>query len=221
MTSAAVLRNLVPEELCQAAQTRDENAFLTLYGDTLFLLVRLRSSDVELATGLGATALRSEAGAEVRPVMGSMNFRTEILSAPVDIKRRRERGRPPEILEALAKDRHFGLALRKRRSAEALYPDRISIGRAPNKDIVLRHPSVSKSHAWFEVDLDGTWYLADAGSKNLTRINDLAIVAHDPTPAGAGDLVTFGSVEALLCSPRSLWETLTGRSKRTTGPPTR
>src|SRR5260370_25961049 len=111
MTSAAVLRSLVPEELCQAAQTRDENAFLTLYGDTLFLLVRLRSSDVELATGLGATALRSEAGAEVRPGMGSMNFRTQILSAPLDIKRRRRRGRPPGIFEAPAKDRHIRLAL--------------------------------------------------------------------------------------------------------------
>ena len=48
-------------------------------------------------------------------------------------------------------------------------------------------------------------------------------IAGERVPVGneAGDLVTFGSVEALLCSPRALWETLTGKSKRTTGPPTR
>jgi hypothetical protein len=213
MTQAAVVANLVPQELSQAATSQQQSAFLTLYGDTLFLLVKLRRADVDLAAGLGATGVRAEAGAAVRPVIGSMNYRTEMLAAPPDLKRPRERGRPSEIMEALAKDRHFGLALRKRRSAEALYPDRISVGRAPNKDIVLRHASVSKSHAWFEMDGDGTWYVADAGSKNLTRLNGLAVVSHEPTPVEAGDRVSFGSIEALVCSPRALWETLSGGAK--------
>jgi hypothetical protein len=205
--------------LTVAATTHDLGSFLTLYGETLFLLVRLRPADVELAAGLGTTAVRAEAGAPVKPVMGSMSFRTEMQAAPADIMSSRKKARQPEILELLEKDRHYGVALRKRRSAEALYPDRISVGRAPNKDIVLRHQSVSKSHAWFETDPEGTFYVADAGSKNLTRINGFAVVAHDPTPVAPGDLLCFGSIEALLCSPRALWDTLTGGAKRISGPP--
>jgi pSer/pThr/pTyr-binding forkhead associated (FHA) protein len=124
-------------------------------------------------------------------------------------------------VELLEKDRYFGVPLRKRKSAEALYPDRISVGRATNKDIVLRHQSVSKFHAWFEIDSEGCFYVADAGSKNLTRINGYAIVAHDPSPVEAGDSLCFGSVEAVLCSPRALWATLSGGAKRISGPPVR
>jgi hypothetical protein len=219
MTFTAALRNMAPEELTEAATSHDLSAFLTLYGETLFLLVRLRPSDVELAAGLGATATRAEAGAAVRPVMGSMSFRTEMQAAPAELMNSRGKKRQPEIVELLERDRHFGVALRKRRSAEALYPDRISVGRAPNKDIVLRHQSVSKSHAWFETDPENNFYVADAGSKNLTRINGYAVVAHDPTPVAPGDLLCFGSIEALLCSPRALWDTLTGGATRKSGLP--
>jgi hypothetical protein len=219
MTFTTALRNLAPDELTEAATTRDVASFLTLYGETLFLLVRLRPADVELAAGLGTTAVRAEAGAPVKPVIGSMNFRTEMVSTPAELLSSRGKGHHPELVELLETHRHFGVALRKRRSAEALYPDRISVGRAPNKDIVLRHGSVSKSHAWFETDEEGTFYVADAGSKNLTRINGYAVVAHDPMPVTPGDLLCFGSVEALLCSPRTLWDTLTGGAKRVSRAP--
>ena len=221
MTYTAALRNMAPDELSDAATRRDVTSFLTLYGDTLFVLVRLRAADVELANGLGATAVRAEAGAPVKPVIGSMSFRTEMQAAPADVMNRRSQTRPPELLELLEQDRYFGVALRKRKSAEALYPERISVGRAPNKDIVLRHASGSKFHAWLEVDPDDQFYVADAGSKNLTRINGYAIVAHDPAPIAPGDLLSFGSVEAVVCSPRMLWETLSGGAKRTSGPPLR
>jgi len=219
MTFTAALRNMAPDELTEAATSHDVTSFLTLYGETLFLLVCLRPADVELAAGLGTTAVRAEAGAPVKPVIGSMSFRTEMQAAPAGLMSSRGKGRQPELVELLEKDRHFGVALRKRRSAEALYPDRISVGRAPNKDIVLRHQSVSKSHAWFETDSEGNFYVADAGSKNLTRINGYAVVAHDPTPVAPGDLLCFGSIEAFLCSPRALWDTLTGGARRLSGAP--
>jgi FHA domain-containing protein len=219
MTFAAVLRNLVPEELTEAATSRDLPEFLTLYGDTLFLLVRLGPRDTDLAAGLGATAARAEAGVPVKPVMKSMSFKTHVLSTTLDLGSgegaSQRRGTEPALIEELEKNRHFGVVLRKRASAEAAYPDRISIGRAPNKDIVLRHPSVSKFHGWFEVDDEGRFYIADAGSRNATRINAEVLPAREPTPVDPGDSVRFGSVEALLCSPRMLWTALSGLSKRT------
>src|SRR5438105_4652518 len=102
MTFPAALRNLLPEELSQAATTHDQSAFLTLYGESPFLLVRLRPGDVDLAAGLGATAVRAEAGAQVKAVIGSMNFRTEMVVAPSDLSR--ERGRPPDLIATLAND---------------------------------------------------------------------------------------------------------------------
>ena len=214
------LKNIAPDELAQAA-ARDLAAFLTLYGDTLLLLVRLRPGDTELAAGLGATALRAQAGMPVKPVIGSMSFRTEMETTPADIGKARSLFRQPEIIEQLQKDRHYGVALRKRKSAEALYPDRIALGRAPNKDIVLRHSSVSKFHAWFEVDEAGIFYVADADSKNRTRINGTAVPPHEPTLIEPGDLLSFGSVEGLLCSARGLWETLSRGAKRGSLPPNR
>jgi hypothetical protein len=209
---------MAPEELTQAATSRDLPEFLTLYGDTLFLLVRLGPGESDLANGLGATQVRTEAGVPVKPVMKAMSFKTHVLTATADVsspEAQNRRGTEPGLLEQLEKNRHFGVVLRKRAAAEAAYPDRISIGRAPNKDIVLRHASVSKFHGWFEVDDEGMFYVADAGSRNSTRINGEIIAVREPTPLEPGDTLRFGSVEALLCSPRTLWTALSGLSKRT------
>jgi len=209
---------MVPEELTQAATSRSLPDFLTLFGDTLFLLVRLGPGETDLANGLGATQVRAEAGVPVKPVMKAMSFKTHVLSATADMSSTEalanRRGMEPGLLERLEKNRYFGVVLRKRSGAEGAYPDRISIGRAPNKDIVLRHASVSKFHGWFEVDEEGMFYVADAGSRNSTRINGEIIAAREPTPLEPGDALRFGSVEALLCSPRTLWTALSGLSER-------
>lgn len=40
-----------------------------------------------------------------------------------------------------------------------------TLGRAPDRIVTLRHPSVSRAHAHLE-EQDGTWYLVDDGSRN-------------------------------------------------------
>src|SRR5215471_11717926 len=74
-----------------------------------------------------------------------------------------------------------GMAARMRHdpSRFAFYPltksganpwaERILVGRASNNDIVLRHESVSKLHAYFEERQRGTLHLHDAKSANGTR----------------------------------------------------
>ena len=86
---------------------------------------------------------------------------------------------------------------------------RVSVGRAHNKDIVLRHSSVSKFHAWFEVEPE-CMYVSDAGSTNLTRVNDETIEPRTRVVVAPGDAVRFGALETVLCSPETLWSYLNG-----------
>jgi hypothetical protein len=70
------------------------------------------------------------------------------------------------------------------------YPDRISIGRARNCDVVLRDPSVSKLHAHF---LQSKFELIDLGSQNGTCVNGHPLLRDRAHPLRFGDVVLFGS----------------------------
>jgi hypothetical protein len=214
MGLARILEHLAPSEIVEAATSRDARGFSTLYGDTLILLVRLRDDDIELASGLGATAVRGGAGTPVKPV-ASMDFHTVIQSLPTEPLSRATRPRESaaDLARRLEEGPYFAVPLRKRSDADALYMERISVGRARNKDIVLRHQSVSKFHGWFEVDEGGAFYLTDAGSKNSTRLNGNALAPRERTEVDAGDSIRFGSVEAVLASAETLWSALSGRAR--------
>jgi hypothetical protein len=92
------------------------------------------------------------------------------------------------------------------------YPERISLGRAPNCDIVLRVASVSKLHAHFLVKAGlakGGWRgsahdLVDLGSHNGTRVNGAAVTPQQAVPVGVGDLLQFGEVTAELIDAETL-----------------
>jgi len=213
MKAARASANLIPAELTETALTRDLTGFLTLYGDTLVLLVRLGPADQELASGLGATAVRGAAGTPVKPAVGSMEFHTVLQSSFVrgggkGGEEKRSELSAAALASQLEQASHFAVPLRKRSNADTAYMERISIGRALNKDIVLRHASVSKFHGWFEVDEMGGLHVADAGSKNSTRVNGKQLNPRELTRVGPGDSIRFGSVEALLCAPQTLFAAL-------------
>lgn len=90
-------------------------------------------------------------------------------------------------------------------SAESFFA-RISVGRTRNHDVVLRHPSVSKFHAWFDVDEEQRLFLADAGSRNQTFLNGQAVSARVPVPPGS--VIRFGSVEAHAYQTEALWASM-------------
>jgi hypothetical protein len=194
----------------EAAAGHELRAFLTLYGDTLLLIVRLRAGDTELASGLGSAVIHGGTSTPVQPV-GSMEFHT-VVQTPTEGPIIARNGVSPEVELArrLSEGGHFIVPLRKRTGGDALYMDRISVGRARNKDIVLRHQSVSKFHCWFEVDDMGAFYVTDAGSKNSTKVNLTTLKARERTRVEPGDVIRFGSVEAILCSPRVLWGAMSG-----------
>jgi hypothetical protein len=85
------------------------------------------------------------------------------------------------------------LALPIKKAPGNPYPDRISIGRARNCDLVLRHPSVSKLHAHF-LDRGGGEPLAlvDLGSRNGTLVDGRRLQPNTPAPLQPGSSVRFG-----------------------------
>jgi predicted component of type VI protein secretion system len=87
------------------------------------------------------------------------------------------------------------------------YPERISIGRARNCDVVLRNPSISKLHAHFRVG-GAQMQLVDSGSQNGTRVNGLVLAPGTPVNVVPGDVVRFGSVTCRLVDAATLYDVL-------------
>jgi len=76
--------------------------------------------------------------------------------------------------------------------------DAVTIGRASGNDIVLRHRSVSRTHARI-VTSDRSLYLEDLGSKNATEIQGRKVTGR--TRLRDGTLVSFGEVMVQLSLP--------------------
>jgi len=87
------------------------------------------------------------------------------------------------------------------------YPDRVSVGRARNCDIVMRDPSVSKLHAHFRMG-GAKLELVDIDSQNGTRVNGRPLAPHQPAQISAGDTVLFGSVACKLVDAAALYDLL-------------
>jgi hypothetical protein len=68
-------------------------------------------------------------------------------------------------------------------------PDRITLGRGPENDVVIPHPTVSKSHAYFVNDpASGDLLMFEAGSSTGTHVNG------KPLKKGPGVFVKTGAV---------------------------
>jgi|HubBroStandDraft_5_1064220.scaffolds.fasta_scaffold63809_2 hypothetical protein len=203
MAAPRALAHLGPRRLVEDAASRDLIEFLTHHGSAQLLLVRIPEGDTELELGLTVGAPTAGAGAPE-----PLPFRTGLQESPrawrseAETKRRED---PVALWRLIEKHPHVAVPVRKRGDSDALFMGRISIGRARNKDIVLRHSSISKFHAWFEADDDANLHVTDAGSTNLTHLNGKPIEARARVAVGPGDALRFGSVETVVCSPMTFW----------------
>jgi pSer/pThr/pTyr-binding forkhead associated (FHA) protein len=91
--------------------------------------------------------------------------------------------------------------------------ERILIGRAPNNDVVLRDVSISKLHAWFEVD-GGVFRLHDAQSVNGTWVDGQRLLADGPVIVRSGTQIRFGRMCCELLGSAALSGTLRGEVNR-------
>ena len=205
----AIPKQLSPEEVVTMAMSQPLGEFTAAFGDASFLLVKLDDPTGELEAGLAA--LKSSQQSRAQSNLNVLAFHTVVADVN-ELPKAFAKDDPAgvsvsELRRRLSLARHFAITLDKR-VHDGTYVDRISVGRARNKDIVLRHPSVSKFHAWFERDPQGVWCVADAGSKNGTRNNAVEMQARDLVKIKPGDLIRFGSVEAMVCSSDTLWKTV-------------
>jgi hypothetical protein len=55
----------------------------------------------------------------------------------------------------------------------------VTVGRAPDCDISIDAEKISKHHAYFDQEADGSWFVADAGSTNGTFVDGKQVEAHE------------------------------------------
>jgi hypothetical protein len=81
------------------------------------------------------------------------------------------------------------------RSARNRVPDAITLGRAPDNDLVIPHASVSKVHAFFRKHPSAERYsIVDAGSSFGTTVNGNSVTTASPHPLASGDTIVFARV---------------------------
>jgi FHA domain len=115
---------------------------------------------------------------------------------------------PGQLFVRLLRACHFIVPAGKRADAGRVFSERVTVGRARNSDVVLRHESVSKFHAWLARDEKNTYYLADASSRNGTSRNGVSLAGGEPVRLMNGDLLRFGSVEATYCDAATFYAAL-------------
>lgn len=88
------------------------------------------------------------------------------------------------------------------------FQDRVSVGRAPNCDIVLRVPYVSKLQAHFLSQDDGTVVLVDAGSSNGTYVDGEELPQGTRHALRSGAQLRFGALGFFYLGPDDAWRGL-------------
>ena len=88
------------------------------------------------------------------------------------------------------------------------FPERISVGRAPNCDIVFRDPSVSKLHGHFRDITAESAVFTDAKSANGTRFNGAAVTAGAAIEVKSFSYLIFGRIRVQLLASADVYDWL-------------
>lgn len=92
---------------------------------------------------------------------------------------------------------------------QAAFPGMITVGRAPNNDVVLPVPTVSTFHAWFAQDPQGRWTLHEGRATHGTWLGDRPLQGQ-PAALGEDALLRFGVTGARFLTARRFHALLAG-----------
>jgi hypothetical protein len=170
-----------------------------------FLIIRLD----EFSSGLGAGLKAADANQIHTRLTGSIHppspdFVTKLTppKAAGELENKRPEGLVDYPPDMLAVECHV---VRVRKRTWQTSSPAVTVGRAPEQDIPLQHPSVSKLHATLELDAKDL-YVTDVGSLNRTFVNGEPITMR--TRLQPGDSIKFGAVRCAVCTPQGLWRAL-------------
>jgi hypothetical protein len=85
----------------------------------------------------------------------------------------------------------------------------VSVGRAPDNDVVIPDRSISRRHAFLKRGPQGGYLVLDAGSSNGTLVNGRSVLAKGsgpPSPIGPGDTLRLGRLEFTFVGASGLQE---------------
>lgn len=201
-----------PQALLGQIAKMDIDQVAAAFEHAYFLVVRLD----EFSSGLGAGLKAADANQRHSRLSGSLyppaasisppspDFVTKLTPARAGTEPESEPpdgtlDYPPDLLQV---ECHV---VRIRKRTWQTSSPAVTVGRAPEQDIPLQHPSVSKLHATLELD-GNDLYLTDVGSLNRTFVNGEPIASR--TRLRAGDAIKFGAVRCALCTPQGLWRAL-------------
>lgn len=97
------------------------------------------------------------------------------------------------------------LPVRKRSDSNA-FAMMITLGRAPNNDMVVDHQKISKFHAYFR-QVGSDWVICDANSRNGTAVNGRPVEpGQTGAPVASGTSIKLAKlVDLLFLEPRELY----------------
>lgn len=72
-----------------------------------------------------------------------------------------------------------------------LTSEMLTVGRAPDNDLSLQHPAVSRHHLELSANLEGM-VVTDRGSVNGTYVDDVRVLPDRPTPLKPGGAIRVG-----------------------------
>lgn len=88
------------------------------------------------------------------------------------------------------------------------FPERLTVGRATNSDLLLRVPFVSKVHAHVIREPDGSFSIHDNNPSNRTFLRSRVLEAGATEKLTVGDSVAFGSLEFEFVDSSRLYDIL-------------
>lgn len=95
----------------------------------------------------------------------------------------------------------------------ASFPDRITLGRTPNNDLVIADHSVSRFHAYVRHEGSGkdvAWVVADAGSKNGSWLERAALEPRKERRLRSRAVLRIGDVDLTFLLASDLFSVLGG-----------
>jgi pSer/pThr/pTyr-binding forkhead associated (FHA) protein len=102
------------------------------------------------------------------------------------------------------------IPVRKRRDSNA-FAMMITLGRAPNNDLVIPDQRVSKFHAYFR-KLGQQWMVNDANSMNGTWIDGQPIPSDRSAPLKSGSTIRLAeTLEMIFVEPEELYARVQGK----------